>query len=82
MHIIGPEALDHGPDEVHTIDLWFSPKRRRWIVERLNSEGHPVGMSAEYKARADALGCFDDWLRRHPEAHLAAPREGRRNGSP
>ncbi len=70
MHIVGHETDNPEPDHVHTIDLWFSEKRKVWIVERLNADGHHVGATYQTKDVHDARACLEEWLRIHAETHL------------
>ncbi len=77
MQVNGPDPGDAGEHAVHTIDIWFSPKRRHWVVQRLNERGEPVGHSHFCRTEAEARACLADWMRRHPETHLSAPRRQR-----
>ena len=70
MHIVGHEISDREPDHVHTIDLWFSERRKVWIVERLNEDGHHVGATYQTADMRDAQACLEEWLRIHAETHL------------
>ena len=83
MHIVGHEAAEPEPDHVHTIDLWFSDKRRLWIVERLSSDGHHVGATYQTHNEHDAKACLEDWLRAHAGTHLVGrnPAQKRRRSA-
>ena len=77
MRIIGPEPAIASDDAVHTIDVWFSQERRRWVVQRLNGQGDPIGHSHFCRTEGEARACLADWMRRHPETHLTQPGRGR-----
>ncbi len=72
MQITGPDPGD-AETGVHTIDIWFSEARRRWVVQRLDGRGDPVGHSHSCLTQGEAKACLADWLRRHPETYLASP---------
>ena len=66
MQIVGTE----GAEGVHTIDMWFSARRRCWIVERRDPDGSVVGHSFCTSDEHDAAACLVEWLRTHDETHL------------
>ena len=66
MQIVGIE----GEDGVHTIDMWFSPRRQCWVVERRDGDGAVIGLSFCALEEHDAAACLAEWLRTHEETHL------------
>ena len=74
MQIIGPTPLEAAADPtlVHTIDVWYSAARRRWLVQRLDGAGGAIGSAYRCTSKAEALACLAAWKRRHPEAHLTS----------
>ena len=66
MDIVGIE----GTEGVHTIDMWFSSRRRCWIVERRGPDGSVIGLSFAAQDEDDAVACLLEWLRTHDETHL------------
>lgn len=70
MRIVGPERTGPGHAGVHTVDMWFSHRRGRWVVERLDAEGHLLGHVFCAAEEADAAACLEEWLRAHGETHL------------
>lgn len=72
MQIMGSDPQD-AETGVHTIDIWFSEARGRWIVQRLDGRGDPIGHSHSCRTQGEAKACLADWLRRHPETYLATP---------
>ncbi len=74
MRIVGRDREPWSREHVHTIDIWYSRRRRRWIVERLDLEGHLLGASHSCADVGEAEACLADWLRTHDEAHLATSR--------
>ena len=66
MQIVGIE----GEDGVHTIDMWFSSRRQRWMVERRDRDGAVIGLSFYAPEEHDAAACLAEWLRTHEETHL------------
>ncbi len=73
MRIVGIEANEPDAGAIHTIDVWFSQRRGKWIIERLNADGHRMGAAHVCESREEAEDCLADWLRRHDETHLVAP---------
>ena len=73
MQVIGPDPGIGGDDAVHTIDVWFSRERRRWVVQRLNGQGEPIGHGHFCRSEDEARACVTDWMRRH----LTTPRQAR-----
>ena len=73
MHIVGIEQTDGDEPRVHTIDIWFSRRRQLWFVERLDSQGHQVGLAHFCADEQEAAACLAEWLRTHDETHLVAP---------
>ena len=73
MDIVGIEGTVRDASHVHTIDVWFSERRGKWVVERLNADGHHVGLAFLCASEADAEDCVAEWLRAHVETHLASP---------
>ena len=71
MRIVGTDHAD--PGRVHTIDMWFSRRRGGLIVERLDSDGHPIGTAHVCLDEHEASACLEHWLRTHAETHLVAP---------
>ncbi len=67
---------------VQTVDLWYAPRRGRWVVERLNGSGGRVGTPFVARSRTDALSCLRQWLGAHGYARLAppSPRRAERGG--
>ena len=74
MDIVGIDQADWEANHVHTIDIWYSERRRCWVVERLNVHGDLVGAAHCCTSLQDAEACLTDWLRLHSETHLAAVR--------
>lgn len=74
MQIVGIEHMGREASHVHTIDVWYSQKRRMWIVERLDAEGHQIGMTHRCASEHEAAACLEEWLRAHSETHLVAPK--------
>jgi hypothetical protein len=68
--MVGPDRAERERDHVHTIELWFSQKRKVWIVERLNDEGHHIGATYQTTDVHAAQACLEEWLRMHGETHL------------
>lgn len=66
MQIVGLE----GVEGVHTIDIWFSSRRKCWVVERRDPHGSAVGSSFCTFDEQDAAACLIEWLRTHDEAYL------------
>lgn len=74
MQIVGfSRALGDDP-QVHTIDVWYSERRKAWMVERLDAQGHQVGPSHSCATEAEAEACLEEWLRSHSGVRLVAPR--------
>ena len=73
VEIVGIE----GAEGVHTIDVWFSERRQRWVVERRDADGAVVGWSFCAANEHDATDCLAEWLRAHAEVHLVG-RDARR----
>ena len=78
MRIVGIEMPEASVEHVHTIDLWYSDRSRKWIIERLNANGDRVGVAQSYDSREDAEACLAEWLRWHGETHLLSPAEAKR----
>ena len=78
MHIVGIVEDADGETQVHTIDVWFSRRLDRWLVERLDGEGHLIGSIYHCQSEEDALACVGEWLRAHPETCLVSPRDAER----
>ncbi len=74
MHIVGIIEEADGEMQVHTIDVWFSRRTARWLVERLDGNGDLIGLVHHCATEEDALACVGEWLRAHPETHLVSPR--------
>ena len=74
MDIVGIDRGEWADSHVHTIDMWFSDRRRCWVVERLNEVGDLIGATHCCATLQDAEDCLADWLRGHDEAHLTAAR--------
>ena len=72
MDVVGIDRSDWQDGHVHTLDVWYSKRRRCWIVERLNHEGRLVGTAHCCATLHDAEACVTHWLRAHDEAHLVA----------
>ena len=66
MQVVGVE----GEIGVHTIDMWFSSRRRCWIVERRDPDGAVIGHAFCTSDEHDAAACLVEWLRTHDETHL------------
>ena len=75
MQIVGIVETADGEAPVHTIDVWFSKRSRRWLVERLDAHGDLIGAVHHCPSEQDALVCVGEWLRAHPETHLLSPRD-------
>ncbi len=75
MYVVGVEQAEWQDDHVHTIDIWYSQRRRCWIVERLNVDGHLVGAAHQCTTLEDAEDCLWEWLRSHSEAHVTSVHE-------
>ena len=75
MNVVGIEQADWHDDHVHTVDLWYSKRRRCWIVERLNVHGSLVGTAHCSQTLDDAEHCLTEWLRSHDEAHVTSARD-------
>ena len=75
LNVVGKEQADWHDDHVHTIDVWYSERRRCWIVERLNVQGHLIGTTHHCRTLEDAEDCLTEWLRSHDEAHVTSARE-------
>lgn len=75
MRIVGIEASEPEAGAIHTIDVWYSQRRDKWIVERLDADGHRRGAAHVCVSREEAEDCLTDWLRAHDETHLVAPFE-------
>lgn len=50
---------------MHAIDLWFSGRRRLWVIERLNVDGDLIGVAHCCPDEETALACIGEWLRTH-----------------
>ena len=75
MRIVGIEANEPDAGAIHTIDVWFSQRSGKWIIERLDANGDRMGAAHVCKSRTEAEDCLADWLRTHGETHLVAPFE-------
>ena len=75
MRIVGVEDREPEAGAIHTIDVWFSERRGKWVIERLDADGDGVGTVLVCESREDAEDCLADWLRAHSETHLVAPFE-------
>ena len=75
LNVVGLDQADWHDDHVHTIDVWYSDRRKCWIVERLNAHGSLVGAAHQCPTLHDAEDCLAEWLRSHNEAHVTAARE-------
>lgn len=75
MRIVGIETSEPETGAIHTIDVWFSARRGKWIIERLDADGHRMGAAHVCESRDEAEDCLADWLRAHGETHLVAPFE-------
>jgi hypothetical protein len=73
VQIVGVEHTGQGHLEVHTIDIWFSARRKAWYVERLDAGGHLIGLPHRCDTEAAARACLGEWLRTHSETHLVSP---------
>ena len=73
MRIVGINNTDCGTPRVQTIDIWFSERRRMWFVERLDAEGHQLGLAHRCDNKAEAEACLEEWLREHSETELVVP---------
>ena len=73
MRIVGIERVEPDHYDIHTIDVWFSQKRGKWIIERLNADGDTIGHAHVCESLEDAETCLAEWLRAHDETHLMAP---------
>ena len=78
MRIVGIEISEASVEHVQTIDLWYSERSRKWIIERLNANGDRVGVAQACASRQDAEACLAEWLRWHGETHLLSPDEAKR----
>lgn len=72
MRIVG---IENEPETgaIHTIDVWFSERRSKWIVERLDADGNHLGAAHVCADRDEAEDCLADWMRTHGETHLVSP---------
>ena len=75
MRIVGIETSEVDVGAIHTIDVWFSERRGKWIIERLDANGDRMGAAHVCESRDEAEDCLADWLRAHGETHLVAPFE-------
>ena len=75
MRIVGIEDSEAETGAIHTIDVWFSQRSGKWIIERLDADGDRMGGAHVCADREEAEDCLADWLRAHGEAHLVAPFE-------
>lgn len=75
VQIVGFERTDRDANAVETIDVWFSARRKTWLVERLDAEGHQIGLTHRCVSEEDAMSCLAEWLRTHSDTRLVAPRE-------
>jgi hypothetical protein len=75
VRIVGIEASEPEAGTIHTIDVWYSQRSGRWIVERLDANGDRIGTAHVCADRAEAEDCLADWMRTHSETHLVAPFE-------
>jgi hypothetical protein len=80
MLVVGVDDPNRHDTHVHTIDMWFSRRRRVWVVERLNACGHVIGPSHYCTSEQDATHCLQEWLRAHGETHLVTPRDATASG--
>jgi hypothetical protein len=73
VQIVGIDHSGNGQFAVHTIDIWYSSRRRTWLVERLDEEGHLIGPPHRCESEDEARLCLEEWLRTHSETHLVSP---------
>ena len=73
MNVVGFDDATRDLMQVHTIDVWFSQRRNLWIVDRLNADGHHVGVVFVSMDEAEAKDCAAHWLRAHTETYLLSP---------
>ena len=81
MRIVGIDKDPWSKEHVHTVDFWYSSRRRCWVVERLDADGHLIGAAHCCADVHEAEACLADWLRTHDEAHLTSPRPDSTDGA-
>lgn len=79
MRIVGRDDGPFETNHVHTIDVWYSTRRRMWTVERLSADGHHIGHAAHFPTEPEARACLEAWLRDHSEAAFVAAEERSRS---
>ncbi len=53
---------------VERVVIWYSARRRRWCIERLDADGHQVGFAHMCIDEHEARDCHGTWLRLHADA--------------